>query len=170
MHLASVMDNRTKDARHNGFKDILNSDLVFCGLKIMKDPKVSYEFIKWHIIEVQCKELARCCWVPRPLKHASWTWIFFPGAWLNIPIIILRSDILYILYERHYNLGFLYFLSKFSLCGAVSVTDNLCLTLESGISIQVRLLIFEIFSRGYVLIKGGYVYWFLIFKKLFKNF
>ena len=26
------------------------------------------------------------------------------------------------------------------------------------------------FSRDYVLIKGGHVYWFLIFKKLFKNF
>ena len=43
-------------------------------------------------------------------------------------------------------------------------------TLESGINIRVRLLIFEVFSRGYVLIKGGYVYWFFIFKKLFKNF
>ena len=43
-------------------------------------------------------------------------------------------------------------------------------TLESGINIRVRLLIFEGFSRGYVLIKKGYVYWFLIFKKLFKNF
>ena len=31
-------------------------------------------------------------------------------------------------------------------------------TLESGINIQVHLLIFEIFSRGYVIIKGGYVY------------
>ena len=43
-------------------------------------------------------------------------------------------------------------------------------TLESGINIRVRLLIFEVFPRGYVLIKGGYAYWFLIFKKLFKNF
>ena len=43
-------------------------------------------------------------------------------------------------------------------------------TLESGINIGVRLLIFEVFSRGYVLIKGGYVYLFLIFKKLFKTF
>ena len=42
-------------------------------------------------------------------------------------------------------------------------------TLESGISIRVRLLIFEVFSRGYVLIKGGYVNCFLIFKKLFKK-
>ena len=40
-------------------------------------------------------------------------------------------------------------------------------TLESGISIRVRLLIFENFSRGYVLIKGGYFYWFLILKKNF---
>ena len=31
-------------------------------------------------------------------------------------------------------------------------------TLESGINIRVCLLIFEVFSRGYVLIKGGYVY------------
>ena len=31
-------------------------------------------------------------------------------------------------------------------------------TLESGINIGVRLLIFEVFSRSYVLIKGGYVY------------
>ena len=31
-------------------------------------------------------------------------------------------------------------------------------TLESGINIRVRLLIFEVCSRGYVLIKGGYVY------------
>ena len=31
-------------------------------------------------------------------------------------------------------------------------------TLESGINIRVRLLISEVFSRGYVLIKGGYVY------------
>ena len=31
-------------------------------------------------------------------------------------------------------------------------------TLESGINILVRLLIFEVLSRGYVLIKGGYVY------------
>ena len=31
-------------------------------------------------------------------------------------------------------------------------------TLESGINIRVSLLIFEGFSRGYVLIKGGYVY------------
>ena len=31
-------------------------------------------------------------------------------------------------------------------------------TLESGINIQVRLLIFEVFSRGYVLITGGYFY------------
>ena len=31
-------------------------------------------------------------------------------------------------------------------------------TLESGINIRVRLLIFEGFSKGYVLIKGGYVY------------
>ena len=37
-------------------------------------------------------------------------------------------------------------------------------TLESGINIRVRLLIFEVFSRGYILIKGGYVYWFLILK------
>ena len=37
------------------------------------------------------------------------------------------------------------------------------ITLESGINIRVRLLIFEVFFRGYVLIKGGYVYWFLIF-------
>ena len=29
------------------------------------------------------------------------------------------------------------------------------ITLESGINIQVRLLIFEVFSRGYVLIKGA---------------
>ena len=43
-------------------------------------------------------------------------------------------------------------------------------TLESGINIRVRLLIFEGFSRGYVVIKGGYFYWFFIFKKLFKNF
>ena len=34
---------------------------------------------------------------------------------------------------------------------------------ESGINIGVRLLIFELFFRGYVLIKGGYVYWFSIF-------
>ena len=27
-----------------------------------------------------------------------------------------------------------------------------------GINIRARLLIFEVFSRGYVLIKGGYVY------------
>ena len=32
------------------------------------------------------------------------------------------------------------------------------------------LIIFEVFSRGYILIKGGYVYWFLIFQILFKNF
>ena len=31
-------------------------------------------------------------------------------------------------------------------------------TLESGINIQVRLSIFAVFSRGYVLIKGGYLY------------
>ena len=31
-------------------------------------------------------------------------------------------------------------------------------TLESGINIRVRLLIFEVFSRDYVLIKEGYVY------------
>ena len=31
-------------------------------------------------------------------------------------------------------------------------------TLESGINIWVRLLIFEVYSRGYLLIKGGYVY------------
>ena len=31
-------------------------------------------------------------------------------------------------------------------------------TLESGINIRVRLLIFGGFSRGYVLIKEGYVY------------
>ena len=43
-------------------------------------------------------------------------------------------------------------------------------TLQSGISIRVRLLIFEVFSRGYSLIKGGYVYWFWFFKKLFKEF
>jgi len=49
-------------------------------------------------------------------------------------------------------------------------TMKVAFALESGINIQVRLLIFEVFSRGYVLIKGGYVYWFLIFKKLFKNF
>ena len=41
------------------------------------------------------------------------------------------------------------------------------ITLESGINIRVRLLIFEVFFRGYVLIKGGYVYWFLILKKFF---
>jgi hypothetical protein len=35
---------------------------------------------------------------------------------------------------------------------------SLLSTLESGINIQVRLLIFEVFSRGYVLITGGYVY------------
>ena len=29
-------------------------------------------------------------------------------------------------------------------------------TLDSGVNIGVRLLIFELFSRGYVLIKGGY--------------
>ena len=46
----------------------------------------------------------------------------------------------------------------------------LSITLESGINIRVRLLIFEGFSRGYVVIKGGYFYWFFIFKKLFKNF
>ena len=34
---------------------------------------------------------------------------------------------------------------------------NLFLTLECGINIQIRLLIFEVFSRGYVLVKGGYV-------------
>ena len=43
-------------------------------------------------------------------------------------------------------------------------------TLESRINIRVRLLISEVFSRGYVLIKEGYVYWFLIFQKLFKDF
>ena len=43
-------------------------------------------------------------------------------------------------------------------------------TLESGINIRVRLLIFEVFSRGYVLIKGGYVYWFLIFKNFLRIF
>ena len=32
------------------------------------------------------------------------------------------------------------------------------------------LLIFEVCSRGYILIREGYVYWFLIFKKSFKNF
>ena len=31
-------------------------------------------------------------------------------------------------------------------------------TLEYGINIRVRSLIFEVFSRGYFLIKGGYVY------------
>ena len=36
--------------------------------------------------------------------------------------------------------------------------EHLLVTLESGINIRVRLLIFEVFSRGYVLIKGGYVY------------
>ena len=43
-------------------------------------------------------------------------------------------------------------------------------TLESWINIVVRLLIFDGFSSGYILIKGGYIYWFLIFLKLFKNF
>ena len=43
-------------------------------------------------------------------------------------------------------------------------------TLESEINIQVRLLIFEVFSRSYVLIKGGYVYWFLIFKNFLQIF
>ena len=43
-------------------------------------------------------------------------------------------------------------------------------TLESGISVRVRLLIFEVFARGYVLIKVGYFYQFLIFKKLFMTF
>ena len=42
--------------------------------------------------------------------------------------------------------------------------------LESGINIQVHLLIFEVFSRGYDLIEGGYVYCFLIFKIFFKTF
>ena len=43
-------------------------------------------------------------------------------------------------------------------------------TLESGINIRVRLLILEVFSRGYVLIKGGYVYWFLKFFLEFLSF
>ena len=42
------------------------------------------------------------------------------------------------------------------------------ITLESGINIQVRLLIFEVFSRGYVFIKGGYVYWFWFLKNLLR--
>ena len=41
-------------------------------------------------------------------------------------------------------------------------------TLESGINMQV--LIFEIFSRGNILIKGGYIFDFWFLKKLFKNF
>ena len=45
---------------------------------------------------------------------------------------------------------------------------HLLCTLESGINIRVRLLIFEAFSRGYILIKGGYVYKFLIFQKLIR--
>ena len=36
--------------------------------------------------------------------------------------------------------------------------EKAVVTLESGINIRVRLLIFEVYSRGYVLIKGGYVY------------
>ena len=36
-------------------------------------------------------------------------------------------------------------------------------TYDFGINIGVRLLIFEVFSRGYVLIKGVYIYWFPIF-------
>ena len=43
------------------------------------------------------------------------------------------------------------------------------LTLKSGINIHVRFF-FEGFSRGYVLIKWGYGYWFLIFKNFLENF
>ena len=44
-----------------------------------------------------------------------------------------------------------------SVANVVAINDDL-FTLESGINIGVCLLIFEIFSRGYVLIKGGYVH------------
>ena len=51
-----------------------------------------------------------------------------------------------------------------------NINDSKSFTLESGINIRVRLLISEVFSRGYVLIKGGYVYSFLIFLKKLQNF
>jgi hypothetical protein len=41
-------------------------------------------------------------------------------------------------------------------------------TLESGINIGVRLLIFEGFSSGYILIKGGTFIDFLFFKNFLK--
>jgi len=42
-------------------------------------------------------------------------------------------------------------------------------TLESGINVGVRILIFELFSRDYVFIKGGYVYYLFSFEIDLKN-
>ena len=47
---------------------------------------------------------------------------------------------------------------------------SLLITLESGINVVLHLFIFGLFSRGYTLIEGGYVYWFLdFFFDLFKG-
>ena len=54
-------------------------------------------------------------------------------------------------------------------CGPQTIFPwDLDSTLESGINIRVRLLIFEVFSRGYILIKGGYVYWFWFLKNFLR--
>ena len=53
-----------------------------------------------------------------------------------------------------------------------SILDFMHLTLDSGINVGVRLLIFGLFSSGYVLIKGGtfinfFIFYFSIFFLLF---
>ena len=96
---------------------------------------------------------------------------------------IVRGSLFFQLFEREkkkYIKAFLcnftmrtlkYFQKKFNFFLAnKSWKKHLKKLLESGIKIRVRLLIFEVFFRGYVLIKWGNDYWFLIFKNFFKNF